>query len=151
MLQNSWKEIFICFHHPEINKERRNNQLSNKEEKEAGSGSAVRHKYGMYKNVVLSDEEIQKLKTEFPSDYESRIERLSEYMTPSGKHYKSHLATIRSWARRDAKKKKVMAYSHENYQYEEGESLRIHHYLVFWIAFRNSKCQVQGSILAKMD
>lgn len=107
----------------EINKERRNNQLSNKEEKEADSGSTVRHKYGVYKNVLLSDEEIQKLKAEFPSDYESRIERLSEYMASSGKHYKSHLATIRSWARSDAKQKKAMAYSHENYQYEEGESL----------------------------
>ena len=77
----------------------------------------------MYKNVLLSDEELQKLISEFPADYESRIERLSEYMASSGKHYKSHLATIRSWARSDAKQKKVMAYSHENYQYEEGESL----------------------------
>ena len=107
----------------EINKERINNQVSNKEEKEIDSGSTVRHKYGRYKNVMLSDEEMQKLKIEFPSDYEGRIERLSEYMASSGRHYKSHLATIRSWARRDAKQKKTMAYSHENYQYEEGESL----------------------------
>ena len=77
----------------------------------------------MYKNVLLSDEELQKLISEFPLDYESRIERLSEYMASSGRHYKSHLATIRSWARSDVKQKKVMAYSHENYQYEEGESL----------------------------
>ena len=72
---------------------------------------------------MFSDEEMQKLKIEFPSDYKNRIERLSEYMASSGRHYKNHLATIRSWARRDAKQKKTMVYSHENYQYEEGESL----------------------------
>ena len=102
----------------EINKEVRNKELLNTEKNET-----IRNKYGMYKNVLLSDEELQKLISEFPLDHESRIERLSEYMASSGKHYKSHLATIRSWARSDAKQKKVMAYSHENYQYEEGESL----------------------------
>lgn len=61
----------------------------------------VRHKYGEYKNVLLSDEELDKLKTEFPSDWQNRIERLSAYMASSGKSYKSHLATIRNWARKD--------------------------------------------------
>ena len=107
----------------EINKEIRNKELLNTERTKTEKDETIRHKYGMYKNVLLSDEELQKLISEFPADYESRIERLSEYMASSGKHYKSHLATIRSWARSDAKQKKVMAYSHENYQYEEGESL----------------------------
>lgn len=31
----------------------------------------VRHKYGEYKNVLLSDEQMEKLKTEFPNDYKS--------------------------------------------------------------------------------
>ena len=64
----------------------------------------VRHKYGMYKNVLLSDEDLEKLKTEF-SDWEQRIERLSEYIASAGKSYKNHLATIRSWARKDKDKK----------------------------------------------
>lgn len=62
----------------------------------------MRHQYGAYKNVLLTDEEIEKLKNEF-DDWEKRIERLSEYMASTGKTYKSHLATIRSWARRDKK------------------------------------------------
>jgi predicted phage replisome organizer len=66
-----------------------------------------RHKYGYYKNVLLSDADFEKLKTEFPSDYEERIERLSEYIASTGKKYKSHLATIRSWARRDKPAEKV--------------------------------------------
>ncbi|RYK39182.1 helix-turn-helix domain-containing protein [Enterococcus faecium] len=61
----------------------------------------VRHKYGEYKNVLLSDEQMEKLKTEFPNDYQERIERLSEYCESSGKTYKNYLATIRSWARKE--------------------------------------------------
>ncbi len=63
--------------------------------------SPVRHKYGQYKNVLLSDSDMDKLKAEFPEDFENRIERLSEYIASTGKKYKNHLATIRNWARRD--------------------------------------------------
>lgn len=66
----------------------------------------VRHKYGQYANVLLTDEDLEKLKNEFPDDWKDRIERLSEYMASTGKSYKSHLATIRNWARRDAEKRK---------------------------------------------
>lgn len=61
----------------------------------------VRHKYGLYENVLLTDEEFEKLKEEFPSDYMERIERLSEYMASTGKKYKNFLATIRNWAKKD--------------------------------------------------
>lgn len=62
----------------------------------------TRHKYGVYNNVLLSDTDMEKLKTEFP-DYKERIERLSEYIASTGKSYKNHLATIRSWAKKDKK------------------------------------------------
>ena len=62
-----------------------------------------KHKYGEYKNVLLTDEELEKLKDEFP-DYEERIERLSSYVASTGKSYKSHYATIRHWARSDQAK-----------------------------------------------
>lgn len=63
----------------------------------------VKHKYGEYNNVFLTDDELQKLKTEY-SDYEEWIERLSSYVASTGKTYKSHYATIRNWARKDAEK-----------------------------------------------
>ena len=63
----------------------------------------TRHKYGEYKNVLLSDEDLSKLKAEFP-DWEERIERLSSYIASTGKKYKSHLATIRNWARNEKPK-----------------------------------------------
>lgn len=65
---------------------------------------AVKHKHGQYKNVLLSDDELAKLKTEFPVDWQERIERVSEYCASKGKTYKDYLATIRSWARKDRPK-----------------------------------------------
>lgn len=63
----------------------------------------VKHKHGEYKNVLLTDDELSKLKTEY-SDWEERIERLSSYVASTGKSYKSHYATIRNWARKDGVK-----------------------------------------------
>lgn len=61
----------------------------------------IRHKYGEYSNVLLTDSEYEKLKAEFPSDYNARIENLSSYIASTGKSYKNHLATIRNWAKKD--------------------------------------------------
>lgn len=61
-----------------------------------------KHKHGEYQNVLLSDDELKKLQAEIPG-YEDFIGRLSEYMASTGKKYKSHYATIRSWARRERK------------------------------------------------
>ena len=63
----------------------------------------VKHKYGEYKNVLLTDDELEKLKAEY-SDWEDRIERLSSYVASHGKSYKSHYATIRNWARKEGVK-----------------------------------------------
>lgn len=66
----------------------------------------VKHKYGEYANVLLTDDELEKLKEAF-SDWEERIERLSGYIASTGKAYKSHYATIRNWARKDAQAQPV--------------------------------------------
>lgn len=65
---------------------------------------AIRHKYGEYQNVLLTDEDYAKLQAEFPTEYEALIERLSAYMASTGRAYKNHLATMRNWARRDMEK-----------------------------------------------
>lgn len=62
--------------------------------------------YGEYKNVCLTDEEYEKLRSEFPDTFEAKINRLSEYMSQTGKSYKNHYATIRAWAKEDAEKEK---------------------------------------------
>lgn len=84
-------------------------QLNTKEQstnkpntKESSTKRETRHKYGEYSNVLLSDTDLAKLKSEFPNEWRERIERLSAYMASTGKSYKNHLATIRNWARRDS-------------------------------------------------
>jgi hypothetical protein len=66
----------------------------------------VRHKYGTYQNVLLSDEQMEKLKTECPDDWQEWIEKVSEYCKSHGKHYDDYLATIRNWKRKENKPKK---------------------------------------------
>ena len=77
-----------------------------KERIESKKEKAIRHKYGTYNNVLLSDDDLAKLKTEYP-DWDQRIERLSEYIASTGKSYKNHLATIRAWARKDKAQKRI--------------------------------------------
>lgn len=73
--------------------------------------------YGTYKNVFLTFEEITALKHDIPN-YEDYVERLSLYMASSGKHYKNHAATIRSWALHDNH-----TITMRTYEYTEDESL----------------------------
>lgn len=58
---------------------------------------------GEFKNVKFTADEFSKLKEEFPTDYQDRIERVSSYCASTGKKYKNYLATIRNWARKDPK------------------------------------------------
>lgn len=69
----------------------------------------ARKKYGEYKNVLLSSDDLTKLQNEFPTDWEQRIEKLSSYKASTGKTYKNDLATIRNWARRDGEKNTATA------------------------------------------
>ena len=79
-------------------------EIDIEKDKEKKNAKEVRHKYGQYSNVLLSDTDYEKLKSEFPSDYSERIENLSCYMASTGKSYKNHLATIRNWAKKDKEK-----------------------------------------------
>lgn len=62
-----------------------------------------KHKHGENGNVLLTDDELAKLKERFP-DWSERIDNLSWYLSSTGKSYKSHYSTILNWARRDGAK-----------------------------------------------
>lgn len=114
-LDQNLKDVYIFEENADISKKNDNILKQSKVEESKGKESInieygseephtpKKHKYGEYKNVLLSDEDMEKLKSEFPKDYTERIERLSEYIASSGKKYKSHLATIRKWARGENK------------------------------------------------
>lgn len=57
-----------------------------------------KHRYGEYKNVLLTDEELEKLKSKF-SDYEEKIKMLDEGIELKGYKYKSHYLAILKWAK----------------------------------------------------
>lgn len=59
-----------------------------------------KHRYGEFNNVLLSDEEFEKLGT-LGVDVPDYIERLSGYMESKKKSYASHYATLRNWIRKD--------------------------------------------------
>lgn len=68
---------------------------------------------GEFQNVKFTADELEKLKAEFPRDYQDRIERVSAYCASTGKKYKNYLATIRNWARKDPKPQEEPARRYE--------------------------------------
>ena len=58
-------------------------------------------KHGAYFNVQLTQDELEKLKKDYPSKWDSLIVRLDEYIQTSGKVYKDHNLTMRQWAKKD--------------------------------------------------
>ena len=82
--------------------EDKNNNIPESDDSAPAPKKTVKHKYGEYNNVLLTDEELDKLKDEY-IDWQERIENLSSYVASTGKSYKSHYATIRNWARKDTK------------------------------------------------
>ena len=110
-VQNSDRGCPKTGHNNTRDKDRDNNRYINIGDADASPAPSgekekdktVKHKHGEYQNVLLTDEELAKLQQLFPHDLPARIERLSGYIAQSGKKYKSHYATIRNWASRDAK------------------------------------------------
>lgn len=64
----------------------------------------VKKEYGEFSNVLLTDQEHDKLSERFNGSLSQRINRLSSYIASKGVKYKSHYATILSWAQKDEEK-----------------------------------------------
>jgi hypothetical protein len=64
-----------------------------------------KHKYGTQKNVLLTDDEYSKLQERFPTDYEEKINTLSEGLALKGYKYKSHFLAVIKWAQNEKPKK----------------------------------------------
>jgi non-homologous end joining protein Ku len=63
---------------------------------DSSTAKASKHKYGKYKHVLLKDEELQKLQTEY-ENYEELIDFLDEYIEMKGYKAKSHYLCIKKW------------------------------------------------------
>lgn len=71
------------------------------------SKATLRSFYGRNNNVLLSEEEYDSLKKEYPQEYGDMIENLSGYMAAKGVEYDNHYATMCKWAKEDKEKVKA--------------------------------------------
>lgn len=91
-------------------------QNKTKQNKKENTAKAVsKKKFGEFENVFLSEQEFEKLKARFKNEAEVYIERLSNYIESSGKRYKSHYATILSWAEKDKQIENLRGESYEKF------------------------------------
>ena len=91
-------------------------QNKTKQNKKENTAKAVsKKKFGEFENVFLSEQEFEKLKARFKNEAEMYIDRLSNYIESSGKRYKSHYATILSWAEKDKQIENLRGESYEKF------------------------------------
>ncbi len=83
----------------------------------SSAARTVKHKYGEYQNVLLSDSDIEKLKVKF-TDWQDKIETLSKGIELKGYKYKNHYLAILKWAEKDApqKPKKQTTFDIDEYE-----------------------------------
>ena len=73
-----------------------------KPEKKTKKEQAERKKYGEYKHVLLTDEQYQKLITDFGAEQAAEgIKKVDEYCQQVGKTYKDYYLTVRNFIRGD--------------------------------------------------
>jgi len=68
----------------------------------------VKHKYGEYNHVLLTDDQLSKLQLDYPN-WEFMIKNLDEYIEMKGAKYKNHYLTMKTWERKNKKKEKPLS------------------------------------------
>ncbi len=100
-IQDGYSLDTNCVHDVSVGKDRLGkDRLDKVREKIIVDNKVVKRKFGEYKHVLLTDDELEKLKKDF-SDYENMIKNLDEYIEMKGAKYKNHYLTMRKWARKD--------------------------------------------------
>lgn len=70
---------------------------------------------GQFKNVILTQAELDELMQKYPLMYDKKLEHLSSYLEITGKQYKNHYAVLLSWLKDDktAHREKVRTASYD--------------------------------------
>lgn len=104
-------------------KERKGKERKEKENNNSACAEKPKKVYGEYKNVHLTDTELEKLKTDYGEKIiEEYIKRLDEYIEMKGAKYKNHNVAIRNWLGR-ANIRKLSEQPPKKYYYGEDEIL----------------------------
>ena len=76
-----------------------------------------RHKYGEFKNVLLSDKDLEKLKAEYGEELvEKYIKKMDEWIELNGRRYKNYYLALRQWMNKEVSKKQ------EKVEKQEGDT-----------------------------
>lgn len=76
-----------------------------------------RHKYGEFKNVLLSDKDLEKLKVEYGEELvEKYIKKMDEWIELNGRRYKNYYLALRQWMNKEVSKKQ------EKVEKQEGDT-----------------------------
>ena len=76
-----------------------------------------RHKYGEFKNVLLSDKDLEKLRAEYGEELvEKYIKKMDEWIELNGRRYKNYYLALRQWMNKEVSKKQ------EKVEKQEGDT-----------------------------
>ena len=80
-----------------------------------------RHKYGEFKNVLLSDKDLEKLKAEYGEELvEKYIKKMDEWIELNGRRYKNYYLALRQWMNKEvSKKQEKVEKQEEDTKYDE--------------------------------
>lgn len=96
------------------------------ETKVSNDDKSVKHKYGEYKKVLLTDNEYEKLKNDYVN-YEELIKYLDEYIERKGYKAKNHYLCIKKWVieavENEKKKKEGAKVKYQNYNQRKYNNL----------------------------
>ena len=85
-----------------------NYNINNNKTSKKKTTKEVRHKYGEFKNVLLSDKDLEKLKAEYTEELvEKYIKKMDEWLELNGKHYKNYYLALRQWMNKEVSKKQA--------------------------------------------
>lgn len=80
------------------------------------AGKPPKHKYGEYQNVLLSDDDIAKLKARWPDSYLQKIEQLSQGIEMKGYKYKNHYLALLKWNEKETSENTQRTYDLDAYE-----------------------------------
>jgi DNA-binding PadR family transcriptional regulator len=88
----------------------------------------VRHQYGEYKHVLLSDSEYNKLLSDWGEEkLKHMIQVLDEGIEAKGYKYKNYAMALRTWEKNEKQYRSSPSYSNQKYHVEQGVPRRVDH------------------------
>ena len=94
-----------------------NYNINNNKASKKKTTKEVRHKYGEFKNVLLSDKDLEKLKAEYGEELvEKYIKKMDEWIELNGRRYKNYYLALRQWMNKEVSKKQ------EKVEKQEGDT-----------------------------